>query len=118
MGKAKIEASNRACAVRDQQKRVAKRAERIQETEEARLRKQREAQFLDTVRGRTMTERLGQSNELRVDDVDGGMNATAQSTAAEKESFQRTYEHQERQRRHEEREERKKQEEAKKGKLQ
>lgn len=113
----KIEASNRACAVRNQQKREMKRAEHIQENEEARLRKQREAQFLDTVRGRSMTERLGRSNELKAEDVDGGLNATAQSTT-EMESFQRTYEQQERHRRHEEREERRKQEEAKKGKLQ
>ncbi|CAE7671932.1 unnamed protein product, partial [Symbiodinium necroappetens] len=46
----KVEASNRAQAVREQARRNERRDQKIQEREEVRLRKFRESQFMDTMR--------------------------------------------------------------------
>ncbi|CAE7196595.1 unnamed protein product [Symbiodinium sp. CCMP2592] len=54
----KVEASNRAQAVREQARRNERREQKIQEREEVRLRKFRESQFMDTMRFRLLTEAI------------------------------------------------------------
>mmetsp|Transcript_1509 Transcript_1509/g.4685 ORF Transcript_1509/g.4685 Transcript_1509/m.4685 type:complete len:629 (-) Transcript_1509:81-1967(-) len=118
----KVEASKRAVAVRDNKKREARREKKVQEREDARLRKFRESQFLTTLRGRSMSPGRRPADE-QAQDADGDP-ARSQTqppvspVASEMQAFQRTYEQKERQRRHAERAERRKMEDAKKEKLQ
>merc|ERR1712087_792535 len=86
------------------------------------LRKFRESQFLDTLRGRSMSPKR-QSDEQEEDMDEEGRAESQPPTGnmpskAEAEVYQKSYEQQERQKRHAEREDKRKQEEAKKGKLQ
>lgn len=112
----RTEAANRVVAVSAQRRKQAQRDKRIEEREEARIKKFRESQFLDTLK--TTQRSLGRGTETE-NIEDGGEAAEAQHKSSEEaELAQRTYEAMERQRRQAEREEKRRQEEAKKGKMQ
>lgn len=118
----KVMASKRAQLAREQARRNERRDQKIQDKEDARLRRFRESQFMDTMR---TTRSMKQDNAQEPDILDvenQRMVATAQSsmskTSAEEEAKQKTFEAAERQKRQTEREEKQKREEAKKGKMQ
>jgi len=115
----KVDASKRAVAVRDHAKRETRRQKKVSDREEARLRKFRETQFLESMQSRSLspTRRPG---EPEGEPVDPNATLLPQGTAgsAEMQEFQKSFEQQERQRRNAEREERRKAEDAKKGRLQ
>merc|ERR1711920_1104307 len=120
----RVDASKRAIAVRENDRREVKREKKRKEKEDQRLRRFRETQFLDTMRGRSMSPKRV-SDEADPEEEEGDMGAFAETkqdggflTKAEATQFQKSFEQEERQKRHAEREERRKQEEAKKGKLQ
>lgn len=109
----KVEATKRAVAVRENQKRNQLREKRLQEKQELRLRKFRETQFLDTMRNRSLspTMRLGDGA------AEGDSPISPGATKSDIASFQKSFEQEERLRRRTEREEKRKQEEAKRGKM-
>lgn len=82
----KVEASQRAQKVREQQKRTDRRDQRIQDKEEARLRRFRESQFVDTMRA--TRNAFGGSKgadilnlEATGEGLDAKMNSEGQATA-------------------------------------
>lgn len=116
----KVDASKRAVAVRDNQKRETRRQKKVFEREEARLRKFRETQFLESMQSRSMspTRRLGEPEGEPGDTRASTLPPGGTAGSAEMEAFQKSFEQQERQKRNAEREERRKAEEAKKGRMQ
>mmetsp|Transcript_89246 Transcript_89246/g.237216 ORF Transcript_89246/g.237216 Transcript_89246/m.237216 type:complete len:621 (-) Transcript_89246:107-1969(-) len=111
----KVDASKRAVAVRDHQRRETRRQKKVSEREEARLRKFRENQFLESMQTRSLSpnhQPEGEPGDTRASTL------PPKGTAGEMQEFQKSFEQQERQRRNAEREERRKAEEAKKGRLQ
>lgn len=110
----KVEASNRAQAVREQARRNERRDQKIQEREEVRLRKFRESQFMDTMRatrtflpeGETMDAEGNAERTLEA----GQMSQTDQA-------HQKTLAADERRKRQADRDEKMKREDEKKGKM-
>merc|ERR1711972_376995 len=95
----------------------------LKKKEEERLRRFRETQFLDTLRGRTMSPKRQSDEQPEDEDEDmAGKQETAPPggfvTKKEAAQFQKSFEQEERQKRHAEREEKKREQEAKKGKVQ
>ncbi|CAJ1360729.1 unnamed protein product [Effrenium voratum] len=110
----KVQASNRAQTAREQARRNERREQKIQEREEARLRRFRESQFMDTMRATRSTfkpdEGLEEGNEGRMQ--------TTQMGSTGKDEGRKTVEADERRKRQAERDEKLKREEEKKGKMQ
>jgi len=102
----KVDASKRAVAVRDNQKRMAMREAKLREKEENRLRKFRESQFLETMRGSMSPKGDEEPASPSATTPGGTMKHAAKTVEAE-----------ERAKRASEREQKKKQEEAKKAKV-
>merc|ERR1712187_752969 len=118
----KVDALERAQQFRENDRKESYRQINRKKKEEERLRRFRETQFLDTLRGRNMTQR--QSDE-QLEDEDEDMAGKEQTappggfvTKKEAAQFQKSFEQEERQKRHAEREEKKREQEAKKGKVQ
>merc|ERR1712203_483345 len=116
----------RAMLVRENQRREDRRTTKWVEKEDKRLRKFREEQFLDTLRGRTMSPKRD-SDEKDEEEMEAEMDGRAEMTEtatggfvtkAEANQFQKSFEQEERQKRHAEREEKKREQEPKKGKVQ
>jgi len=116
---AKIDASARACAKREQARRNKEREKRIDIMIDTRMRKFREAQFLEQVRA--STPHHGQSTgDAQIEAVNTSPSQSCQSFrrtssrgANEMEEFQRTFEEMERKKRRDERIERRKLEDQK-----
>eukprot|EP00933_Yihiella_yeosuensis_P020726 TRINITY_DN16561_c0_g1_i1.p1 TRINITY_DN16561_c0_g1~~TRINITY_DN16561_c0_g1_i1.p1 ORF type:complete len:640 (-),score=188.54 TRINITY_DN16561_c0_g1_i1:108-2027(-) len=128
----KIDASDRAQSSREQVRRQERRDAKIHDREEARLRKFRESQFVDTMRStRSFSPTKGGDGveDVEVTDLEAtGGNQAAQAertmlppqmgTQKTEAGGTKTYEQIERDRRQAERNEKHRQEEAKKGKMQ
>merc|ERR1711972_89175 len=112
----KVDATKRAVAVRENQKRTMGREKKLREKEDIRLRKFRETQFLDTMRerGRSFSPKAGQEPSGEAEEIGDKPSSPTPSEAA---VLSKSFEQQERARRHAERAERRKQEEAKKSKV-
>mmetsp|Transcript_43584 Transcript_43584/g.121131 ORF Transcript_43584/g.121131 Transcript_43584/m.121131 type:complete len:628 (-) Transcript_43584:77-1960(-) len=116
----KVDASKRAVAERDHKKREVRREKKVQEAEEARLRRFRETQFLESMQRSSLSppRRPDAEDEEGSRERSPSQPPATTAGAEEMQAFQRTYEQQERQRRHAEREERRRIDDAKKDKLQ
>merc|ERR1712187_290431 len=119
----KVDALERAQQFRENDRKESYREINRKKKEEERLRRFRETQFLDTLRGRTMSPKR-QSDE-QPEDAEEDMAGKEQTappggfvTKKEAALFQKSFEQEERQKRHAEREEKKRAQEAKKGKVQ
>lgn len=111
----KVDASKRAVARRDQEKRNAQRDKKLREREDQRLRKFRETQFLDTMRARSMSPSAGGMDQ-EGEEADHSRSPSPTSKA-DKENWSKSFEQQERHRRITERATKRKQEEAKRSKV-
>lgn len=123
----RVDASKRGVLARERVKMDARRAQRIREKQDARQRRLRETQFLDTLRStRSMSPQKGTGREEDGDQSPERASSlppdspTAATTMkpAESDAFQRTFEQQQRQRRHAEREDRRRKEDIKFARLQ
>lgn len=120
----KMSAAERALAKRETMRLAARREQQIHAQEETRLRRFREAEFLDSLKSgglHTAAPQAGQNEEEKTEEADGKpMQSTMSSfmgaTAAEQERFQKTFEQVERQRRHAERADKLRQEQMRRGK--
>jgi len=113
----KVEASNRAQAVREQARRNERREQKIQEREEVRLRKFRESQFMDTMRATRTFLPEGETM-----DADGNAERTLEAgqmsqTGMTDQAHQKTLAADERRKRQADRDEKLKREDEKKGKM-
>eukprot|EP00434_Breviolum_minutum_P014549 symbB.v1.2.012831.t1/scaffold893.1/size154614/12 len=105
----KVQASNRAQQTREQARRNERREQKIQEREEARLRRFRESQFMDSMRATRTFKSEGEGEE-------GNM---LEGTTEQDEDMQRKgFEAEERRKRQMERDEKLKREAEKRGKMQ
>lgn len=115
----KIRLANEAIGQRNQQERNARRSQRIEDREEARLRKFRESQFLDTMRS---TRSLSPTRKPEADEALGRAGSLPPALIvtlkdANGEGFHQTYQDSSRARAERERAQRRKQEEQKLSKL-
>lgn len=118
----KVDSSKRAVAKRENAKRATHREKKLKEKEDIRLRKFRETQFLDTMRGRSWSPTATQKGQDLGDDEEGKRptsadNAAAGPAQADQEVWAKSFEQQERQRRQTDRADKRRQEEAKKSKV-
>jgi len=105
----KVDASKRAVAVRDYEKRTQLREKKLKEKEDNRLRKFRETQFLNTMREGSMSPKSAQDGDDNSSPK--AMDATASMRGT------KSVEAEERARRHADREKKRQQEEAKQAKV-
>jgi len=108
----KVEASNRAQQAREQASRTDRREQKIQEREEARLRRFRESQFMDSMRATRSFMKEGEGEEGNM--LEGGASPTAEDEDMQRKGF----EAEERRKRQIERDEKLKREAEKRGKMQ
>jgi len=130
----KMEAAERALVKREAQRLAGRREHQINAQEEGRLRRFREAEFLESLRSGGLARAAapaGQEEDEKGEEPEAAkrqstlatgsaiqttMSSFMGATAAEHERFQRTFNQVERQRRHAEREEKRRQEQMRRGK--